>query len=222
MSSKRCSAEWFDGSPQSIAQRLLGCVLVCQSSGCRCSGVIVEVEAYLGKSDPASHSASGPSRKNATMFEPAGHLYVYSIHSRHCLNVVTQPAGIGSAVLIRALEPIEGIDTMLRNRRLSRSMREKTRLALLRHLTSGPGRLCEAIGVDRRYDGLDLATSNQVWIESRPEMVATCRWKIAIGRRIGIRKGSNLRLRWFLDGHQFVSGKAADHTAGRSWRFSPR
>ena len=217
---QRCNDCWFDGSPQDVAQRLLGCLLVRKISGRRCSGIIVEVEAYLASDDPASHSARGPTPGNRTMFLSAGYLYVYPIHTRACLNVVTQSKGIGSAVLIRAIEPFEGVSQMARFRQIREEFKGKSdSIGMLRKLTSGPGRLCEALKVDRRMDGVDLLSSQSVWIEQPPTIVKGIDWPVSISRRIGITQALDLPLRWFIDGHQLVSGKASEHSKGRTWRF---
>lgn len=225
----RCDADFFAGTPQQVARRLLGHSLVRQIHGQRLSGIIVEVEAYLSQNDPASHSAIGRKNRNASMFGSAGRLYVYTIHTRHCLNVVTEPDGIGSAVLIRAIEPIEGIQSMSSHRKRptfdqrSRPQKSMTQPSmptnLLRELSSGPGRLCEALQVDLKQDGLDLLTSDQVWIEQPLQAVINRQWNTVESNRIGISKGVELGLRWFIDGHQLVSGCARQHTQGRHWRF---
>jgi DNA-3-methyladenine glycosylase len=153
------------------------------------------------------------------MFLAAGRLYVYCIHSRHCLNVVTEPASVGSAVLIRAIEPLEGLKQMADRRRPSSAAPERSPSMRLRHLGSGPGRLCEALDVDRRLDGIDLTSSSELWIESPPDLVSTRPWSVGGGARIGIRLATDLPLRWFIDGHQLVSGSATVHRSGRTWRF---
>jgi DNA-3-methyladenine glycosylase len=216
-----CQQEWFSGSVESVAAKLLGCQLVRVTPLGLMSGIIVEVEAYLSRNDPASHSAAGPTRKNGSMFGPAGILYVYPIHSRHCLNVVTEPEGVGSAVLIRAIEPIQGLNQMAQNRRLDWTEFNPQKIAQQRALTSGPGRLCEALDVDRRLNGVNLMTSDQLWIEPAPEAVAERQWKKIRTGRIGIRLGNELKLRWIVSGNQFVSGPASDHPEGRCWRFCP-
>lgn len=115
---------------------------------------IVETEAYLAKGDPACQAARGRTKSNAAMFVPPGRAYVYPIHSRHCLNVVTGADGVGTAVLIRAVEPIEGIDLMQKHRQ-----RDK-RLELAR----SPGRLCQDFAIDRQFDDWNLAKSRQLWL----------------------------------------------------------
>ncbi len=112
------------------------------------SGRIVEVEAYRGGDDPASHAFRGPTERNAVMFGPPGHLYVYFTYGmHHCCNVVCQPAGVAGAVLIRALAPLTGLEAMGRRRPGARREQD---------LCSGPGKLCQAMGLDRAADGVDL------------------------------------------------------------------
>ncbi|MFO0943456.1 MAG: DNA-3-methyladenine glycosylase [Pirellulales bacterium] len=215
-----CDFSIFEGTTQQVAKRLLGHTLVRSHLRERLSGIIVEVEAYLAENDPASHSAVGRRNRNASMFNSAGSLYVYTIHTRHCLNIVTLPEHVGSAVLIRAIEPLEGVATMLKNRRRP-DVNEDAIISTsqLRELTSGPGRLCEALQIDLQHDGIYLTSSEEVWIEPPVEQVANSKWKKVESNRIGISKGVDLGLRWFIDGHQLVSGCARQHSAGRYWRF---
>jgi DNA-3-methyladenine glycosylase len=128
------------------------------------------------------------------MFGPAGRLYVYSIHARSCLNAVTEARGRGSAVLIRALEPLKGVPLMQ-----TRRQRE-----LLRDLTRGPACLCEALDVDRRLDGWDLTRGRSIWIEEGAG--ATGQWEMACSPRIGVTSAEQLPLRFFVADNRFVSG----------------
>lgn len=214
----RLGQDFFSQTTRRVARQLLGKRLVRVSpEGERLSGIVVEVEAYLSKSDLASHSYRGPSKKNASMFLQPGRLYVYSIHAQHCLNVVTEPAGRGAAVLIRAVQPTEGLSSMLQQRGLdSTAIASDLRRAIA--ATSGPARLCQALGIDRSHDGLDLITSQQMWLETAPHLAAAAR-NIRRGTRIGISQAQELPLRYFLDGHYFVSGLARQHTRGRHWSF---
>ncbi len=140
----RAALGWLAGRSSDIAPRLLGLLLV---SGDRV-GRIVEVEAYEGADDPASHAYRGPTPRNGVMFGPHGHLYVYRSYGMHwCANVVCGPAGEASAVLLRAVEPVSGIEAMWAER--PRARRESD-------LGSGPGKLCAALGIDARHDGADL------------------------------------------------------------------
>lgn len=217
---QRIAPEAFEGTPLRVARQLLGQLLVRRlDDGTRISGIIVEVEAYLARGDSASHSFRGPGQKNASMFMPAGTLYVYPIHSRCCLNVVTEAAGVGSAVLVRGLEPWEGLERMADQR--AAAGRGTTPLARARELTTGPGRLCQALQVSRELDGIDLLASRQVWIESAPGVTAGTSWSIRSSGRIGVSTAQQRRLRWFCDGNHFVSGCAREHSAGRWWSFRP-
>ena len=193
----------------SVAQQLLGTLLVRSLDGERLSGIIVETEAYLSVGDPASHSHRGPSRKNAAMFMPAGTLYVYSIHAKYCLNIVTEAAEVGAAVLIRALQPWEGVARMRENRG-----RESPR-----DLCSGPARLCQALAIDGSKDKLDLTNSDQVWLEQSPATVAQHDWHMTSTSRIGISSANELQYRYFIDGHHCVSGLARHHSRKREWSF---
>lgn len=140
-----------------VARDLLGRVLVRMLDGQRLAGRISEVEAYVGETDLASHAARGPSPRNRAMYGPGGLAYVYLIYGmHHCLNVVTEHAGFPAAVLIRALEPLEGLATMQANR-AGRP---------LRSLADGPAKLCQALAIDRRLDGHDLTAGVDLWLEA--------------------------------------------------------
>jgi DNA-3-methyladenine glycosylase len=157
-----------------VAPDLLGKLLHVELAGIQCTGRIVETEAYM-PDDPASHTFNGQTNRNAVMFGPPGHLYVYLSYGIHqCANVVTGPVGSGQAVLIRAIEPVGGLDVMEARRGLSG-----------RELSNGPGKLCRALGITAGHDGLDLVSSGIVWIGddgAKPE-------KTLVGPRVGIRQG---------------------------------
>jgi DNA-3-methyladenine glycosylase len=192
--------EFFLPGPRRVARSLIGKVLVCEDSGRRRTGRIVEVEAYLGVKDPAAHSACGPTARNAVVFGPPGHAYVYFIYGNHyCLNVSCEPEGKAGCVLFRALEPLTGIDEMARSRHLSlRGPRD------LRQLTSGPGRLCQAFGITRlRDNGEDLTSSaSRLWLGDDGYRAPG----ILVTPRIGITKAAEAPLRYILKGSPFVSG----------------
>ena len=192
-------AAFYRRDPVTVANDLLGARLVRRTREGLVDGRIVEVEAYLASTDPACHTYRGLTPRNRVMFSNGGNLYVYAIHARYCLNVVTETTGIGSAVLIRALEPQRGIPMMQRRRR---------RDALL-DLTRGPARLCEALDVDRRLDGWDLTQGRSIWIESASAPAQS----IARSPRIGVTAGNKALLRFFLDGSRFVSGPRKWHSA---------
>jgi DNA-3-methyladenine glycosylase len=186
------------------ARQLLGKLLVRQTDHGRCSGWIVEVEAYLDQGDDASHSQCGPTHRNRSMFLEEGCFYVYQIHQQHCLNWVTCPADVGSAVLIRALQPREGIDWMEKLRGTSDP----------RRLTTGPGRLCQALAIDRTLDGLVATPGGSLWIEPSAIQFQS-RLDIRATPRIGISRSTDLPLRFFIDGNLYVSGCARDHSRPR-------
>ncbi|MBI5759728.1 MAG: DNA-3-methyladenine glycosylase [Planctomycetales bacterium] len=186
--------DFYERDPLAVARELIGKHLVRRTSHGLCSGVIVETEAYLAADDPASHSYRGVTRKNATMFGRAGLLYVYPIHARHCLNAVTESRGIASAVLIRAVQPLQGIELMHQRRQCSPT-----------DLVRGPARLCEAFAVDRRLDGWDLTRGTRIWIE-QPDDSDVRDQQIVVSPRIGVTSGRNLELRFFLKDSPCVSG----------------
>lgn len=187
--------DFYDRDPALVARELLGKLLLRPLAGReRLIGRIVEVEAYLSSGDPACHTNRGLTRRNATMFGPPGHAYVYAIHARHCLNAVTEAAGLGSAVLIRAVEPLAGLDAMRRHRGCDGE----------RELTRGPGRLCEAFAIDRELNGLDLTRPERLWIECDGFSVAAD--SLGVSPRIGISAAQELPLRFFHRGNRFVSG----------------
>jgi DNA-3-methyladenine glycosylase len=132
-----------------VAEQLIGKVLVSRVDGLVTAGIIVETEAYT-LNDPANHSFRGKTRRNKTMFGDAGFAYVYKVHNHHCLNIVTEPRDVPCAVLIRALEPVEGLEVM----RMRRGVDD------VRLLASGPGRLTQALGITLEHDGLDVTRPN--------------------------------------------------------------
>ena len=178
-----------------VARDVLGRLLVHDGTDGRVSGRIVEVEAYRGPLDPASHAFRGRTARNAVMFGPAGHLYVYFTYGMHyCANLVCEAAGRPAALLVRALEPIDGIDLM----RIRRGVHDLHRLA------RGPGCVARALALDRTHDGLDL-TRGPVWVADAPPVRHG--HPIARGPRIGIRVGTERPWRFFLRGDRCVSGR---------------
>jgi DNA-3-methyladenine glycosylase len=199
---------FYNRDPRRVARDLLGKILIRREGRKILAGRIVEVEAYLGKKDPASHSFRGPTARNEVMFGPAGHVYVYFIYGNYfCLNVTCQPEGTAGAILFRALEPLEGIEEMAAARGVSvKSPRD------LKKLTSGPGRLAEAFGVTRvRDNGKDLTSKkSDLFIVEDLARHASGDYdrarRILTTPRIGITKAAELPLRYVIAGNEFVSG----------------
>lgn len=178
-----------------VARELIGKILYYKHKKGVLSGKIVETEGYL-KNDPACHASRGMTERNKIMFGPAGHVYVYFTYGmHHCFNVVTQPEGIAEAVLIRAVEPLEGIEVMQRNRYAKRT----THNAPLINLTSGPGKLTQAFGIDKKLNGADLTQGNFVILDNREEVE-----KIYRAPRIGIKEAKDKLWRYYIDS-EFVS-----------------
>jgi len=195
MRSKPLPRTFYDRSVVQVARELLGKQLIRKTDDGITSGRIVEVEAYKAKGDPACHAARGRTRRNATMFGPPGHAYVYTIHAKFCFNVVTQPEGEPSAVLVRAVEPLDGIELMKHRR-----SRDK-----LLDLTRGPARMCEAMALDTTHDAIDLTNDDRLWITD-DETYQIKRSQIGSSPRIGISSAQRLKLRYFLRENEFVSG----------------
>ncbi len=193
---------FFSRDPRRVARDLLGKVLVRHlgDGRGRLTARIVEVEAYMGIEDPAAHAAAGNTARTAVLFGPPGHAYVYFIYGNHyCLNVSCEPEGRAGSVLIRALEPMSGIEEMAR----ARGMEIHGPKDLIK-LTSGPGRLAQAFGITRARDnGGDLtSTANGLWMGEDGYRARGIR----VTRRIGITKAADQPLRYVLAGNAFVSG----------------
>jgi DNA-3-methyladenine glycosylase len=192
---------FYARNPRRVARELLGKVLVRDHASLRLAARIVEVEAYLGENDPASHSAAGNTPRTAVLFGPPGYAYVYFIYGSHyCLNVSCHPEGKAGGVLFRALEPLLGIEEMARARKIHVKKAQD-----LPRLTSGPGRLAEAFGITRARDnGRDLTSAaSGLWIGDDRFRARN----IQITPRIGISKAVDARLRYILAGNAFVSGR---------------
>ncbi len=193
---RRLERDFYARDTLTVARELLGKRLVRHLEGRRVSGRIVEVEAYIGRDDKACHAARGRTPRNAAMFGPPGHAYVYFIYGMHyCFNIVTEQKGFPAAVLIRALEPCEGIEIM-RQRRGGRDDTE---------LTNGPAKLCYALGIDRALNGADLCTGDKLWVE---EDITTEKDEILAGPRIGIkgdRRALTIPWRFWIKDNPFVS-----------------
>jgi DNA-3-methyladenine glycosylase len=178
---------FFERPTVELARALIGCVLVHETRAGRCSGRIVETEAYL-RGDPASHAFRGRTARNAVMFGPPGHAYVYLVYGMHlCFNVTSAPEGIGEAVLVRALEPLEGLAAMQRRRQSARE------------LCRGPGRLTQALAITRAHDGADLARG-ALRIEQ-----GAAPGRIVAGPRVGISVATRRALRFRIADSPWVS-----------------
>ncbi len=190
---------FFDRDPREVARDLLGKLLVRCHGNQLLAGRIVETEAYLGRDDPAAHAAAGRTPRNAVLWGPPGHAYVYLIYGNHyCLNVSCLPEGVAGCVLFRALEPVAGLTKMARARHLDP--------AAGRLLTAGPGRLAQALGITRPRDNdkdmTNPSASDLLILDDGFRPV-----EIAVTTRIGITKAAQEPLRYHIAGNQFVSGK---------------
>jgi DNA-3-methyladenine glycosylase len=176
-----------------VAQELLGCVVVVESAGKRASGIIVETEAYLGADDAGSHASTrGITPRNSVMYGPPGVAYVYFTYgNHHMLNFVCDAEGVAGAVLVRAIEPVEGVEVM-RARRRGRSLGE---------LSNGPGKLTQSLGVDLSDNAVPLGKGRiTVYDGERPPSGA-----IGTSGRVGLSAGRDLKLRFFVSDSPFVS-----------------
>jgi len=192
----KLSRDFYDRPTLDVARDLIGKVLVHEQRGVRTSGAIVEVEAYIGESDPACHAAPGPTKRNKPLYGPPGFAYVYLNYGVHWLvNAVTEGQGSPAAVLIRALEPLDGIETMRRRRRRRVSDHD---------LCRGPGNLTIAMGITQRQNLEDLCGSH-LYIEDQGAQLTTIAWS----PRIGINVGTERPWRASLEGHPSVSGRRA-------------
>jgi DNA-3-methyladenine glycosylase len=189
---ERLDREFFARFTLSVASDLLGCLIVRRTAtGTVLSGRIVEVEAYRGSDDPASHSFRGKTKRNSLMFGEAGHAYLFFSYGFHwCLNFTTEGRGEPGAVLIRALEPVEGVEQMRANRGISQ----------VEQLTNGPGKLTKALAIDGGFNGEDVVTSKRLYVVGRDAPV-----KVGTSTRVGISRGREQMWRFFVEGNRFVS-----------------
>lgn len=187
---RRLAAEFFVRSPEVVARDLLGKVLSHDLRGELLSGRVIEVEAYMGPGDAASHTAIGRTERNAVLFGPPGIAHVYFVYGMHyCLSVSCMPEGVPGGVLLRALTPLQGMETMARKRGVGIGAGAKM-------LTGGPGKLCQALGITRaHFNGLDL-TSSQSPLQLLDDGVRSQR--IEVTPRIGISKAVDEPLRFLL------------------------
>ncbi len=193
---------FFTHPTLTVAQALLGQILVRQVAGQRLSGRIVETEAYIGPADTACHASKGRTPRTEVMFGPAGISYVYLIYGMyHMLNFITEYEDFPAAVLIRAIEPIAGLDFM----QAQRQKPGRPPLKLV-NLTNGPGKLCQAMAVDKQLNGWDVTAGQKLWVEAGSTTTAST---IAYGPRIGIDyalpQDRAAPWRFWLENNQFVS-----------------
>lgn len=212
--SGRLSRADYAHPAESLAPALLGCTLVrLLDDGTRLAGVILETEAYLGAPDAAAHSFKGRrTDRTEPMFGPAGTAYVYFTYGmHHCMNVAASSEGDPQAVLIRALEPTEGGERMREIRAKKSKAADPNKLP--EHLLcSGPARLCQAMDIDRRFSGIDLTASDEVWVEKRARSANGDELRIGTSVRIGIDSAEEWtasELRYFLKGSRSISGPKA-------------
>ncbi len=183
-----------------VAKDLLGKIVVKKDGSKLLSGKIVEVEAYDGSVDQAAHTFRGVTKRNKIMFGEGGFLYVYFTYGNHyCCNVVTGKEGSGTAVLIRAVEPISGIDLMIKNRFGRSLLNEKEKF----NLTSGPGKVCKAFAITMDHYGIDL-TGNEIYFLDSPKIKIK---DIVAAKRIGIIKSVDLPWRFYIKDNPYVSKK---------------
>lgn len=185
---------FYAAATPEVARGLLGKILISELGSQPVSGRIVETEAYLPKNDPACHAAKHRTARTEVMFGPAGRAYVYPIHAKHCFNIVTEQIDQGCAVLIRAVEPLTGIATMQQRRNLDDLYR----------LATGPACLCQAFGIDRSINGVDLTLGQRLWLEGDGHHVEDS--KVRVTHRIGVTSAKHRKLRFVMRDHPFASG----------------
>ncbi len=195
---KKLDRNFYTHELLTVAKELLGKILVKKDKGQILSGRIVEVEAYDGSIDEAAHTFIGKTKRNEIMFGIGGFFYVYFTYGAHfCCNVVTGEIGKGTAVLIRAIEPLKGIDFMIKNRFNKNLVNEKEKY----NLTNGPGKICQAMSINKTHYGLDL-TGNKVYILDAPNIKEE---DIVVSKRIGIKKSIDLPWRFYIKDNLYVS-----------------
>jgi DNA-3-methyladenine glycosylase len=185
MNKEKISRNFYLRPTLEICEDLLGKFLVRKVGNHKLVGEINEVEAYFGEEDPASHAYRGMTARTEVMFGEGGHVYVYFTYGMYfCMNVVTEEAGRARAVLLRSVIPVEGMEVMVMNRKknLTEILSKKNPEKEISNLTNGPGKLCQALGITREQNGLDLVNSSEMWIEDRGKKVPS----FQVSPRIGI------------------------------------
>jgi DNA-3-methyladenine glycosylase len=205
---------FYEPSAKTVARHLLGHFLIRRTADGFAGGVIVETEAYV-KGDPACHAYCGRTERNKVMWENPGHAYVYFIYGcYYCFNTVCRPPGQAEAVLIRAIEPDWGLEFMRRNRTASDD----------KHLTSGPGKLCAALKIDRSLDGADLCdTASPIFIAKNPRLNQTRRrlGPLITTTRVGLTQAADWPLRYLLEAGRSISKRPARKRAASSSAGAP-
>ena len=197
---RRLGVAFFDRDPRVVARELLGKLLARKTPQETLAGRVVETEAYLGEGDLAAHAAAGKTARNSVLFGPPGVAYVYFIYGNYyCFNVSCLPDGVAGGVLFRALEPVAGIAEMAEARGI-----EIHRNIDLKKISSGPGRMCEALGITRTRDNGKSLISAKSDLQLADDGFRVKR--VVVTRRIGITKSADQPLRYVIDGNPFVSG----------------
>ena len=197
---KKLPRKFYTREVKTVAKDLLGKILVRKDGSSILAGRIVEVEAYDGNVDEAAHTFIGKTKRNEIMFNEGGYFYVYFTYGAHfCCNVVTGKKDHGTAVLIRAIEPIKGLNKLIKNRFGRKLLNEKERF----NLTSGPGKVCQAMGINRSHYGIDL-TKDKIFILDAPKISKN---KVVKAKRIGIKKSVELLWRFYIKENPYVSRK---------------
>jgi DNA-3-methyladenine glycosylase len=200
LSAKKLTKNFYKRDVLVVAKDLLGKILVKKEKSGVLAAKIVEVEAYHGDIDEASHSFRGKTKRNEIMFESGGYLYVYFTYGAHfCCNVVTGKKNLGTAVLIRAVEPISGIERMVKNR-FGRKLKNEKEIF---NLTSGPGKVCAAFGINKDHSGTDLS-GEKIFILQNKKLKDS---EIGISKRIGITRSVDLPWRFFIKNNPYLSRK---------------
>lgn len=195
---KKLDRQFYTRDLLTVAYELLGKHLVKKEKGKILSGRIIEVEAYDGSVDEAAHTFIGKTKRNEIMFNIGGYLYVYFTYGNHyCCNVVTGEEGKGTAILIRAIEPLEGISTMIKNRFHRDLLNEKEKF----NLTNGPGKVCQALSINKSHYGIDL-TGDEIYLIDQPLID---KQNVVITKRIGIKKSVDLPWRFYIKDNPYVS-----------------
>jgi DNA-3-methyladenine glycosylase len=192
--------EFFDADPRKVARALLGKLLVRKTAKGILAGRVVETEAYLGEGDAAAHAAAGKTARNSVLFGPPGFVYVYFIYGNYfCLNVSCLPDGIPGGVLFRAMEPVAGIEAMVKSRGIVIAKESD-----LKRVSSGPGRMAEALGITRERDNGKNFASAKSDLQLVDDGYRVHR--VIVTPRIGITKSVEEPLRYVIAGNRFVSG----------------